>query len=71
MSQRFSTLNAIISDLGQIRRQNRLLKVAFSNLNKEKVDGCVDRLAVALEKFGVNISNFAPNTQFTFCIGRK
>jgi len=32
--------------------------VAFSILNKGKVDGCVDRLAVALEKFGVNLSNF-------------
>ena len=56
-SQRFSTLNKIFSDVSQIRRQNRFLTVAFSNLNKDKVDGCVDRLTVALEKFSVNISN--------------
>jgi len=48
----------IISDITKIRRQNRLLTVIFSNLNKDKVDGCVDRLTIALEKFNVNVSNF-------------
>ena len=47
----------ISSDITKIRRQNRLLTIIFSNLNKDKVDGCVDRLTVALEKFNVNISN--------------
>jgi len=49
-------MKTIISDITKIRRQNRLLMVIFSNLNKGKVDGCVGRLAVALEKFNVNIS---------------
>jgi len=53
----FSTLKTIVSDLTKIQNQNRLLIVIFSNLNKEKVDGCVDRLAIALEKFNVIISN--------------
>ena len=44
----------ILSELTQIRRQNRVLLITFSNLNKEKIDECVDRLAVALEKFNVN-----------------
>ena len=48
----------IISDITKIRRQNRLLTVIFSNLNKDKVNGCVDRLTIALEKFNVNVSNF-------------
>ena len=52
----FSTLKTIVSDLTKIQNQNRLLIVIFSNLNKEKVDGCVDRLAIALEKFNVNVS---------------
>ena len=53
----FSTLKTIVSDLTKIQNQNRLLIVIFSNLNKEKVDGCVDRLAIALEKFNVIIFN--------------
>jgi len=53
----FSTLKTIVCDLTKIQNQNRLLIVIFSNLNKEKVDGCVDRLAIALEKFNVIIFN--------------
>jgi len=60
-SQLFSTLNTIFSDLRQIRRQNRLLTVAFSNLNRDKIDGYMARLTVSLEKFGVNISNVTRN----------
>ena len=61
-----STLNTIISDITKIRQQNRFLTVIFSNLNKEKVDGCVDRLTIALEKFNVNTSNFTFYTRLTF-----
>jgi len=46
----------IIFDITKIRRQNRVLMIIFSNLNKGKVDGCVSRLTVALEKFNVNVS---------------
>ena len=52
----FSTLNTIISDITKIRRQNRMVTTIFSSLNKGKVDGCVGRLTVALDKFKVNIS---------------
>ena len=69
-SQQFSTLKTIIPNLGQIRRQSRLLTIAFSNLNKDKVDGCVDRLAVALEKFGVNISNSIVNALCIYLLHR-
>jgi len=61
MAQHFSVLNTIISDLTQICGQKRLLMVIFSSLNKEKIDRCVDRLAVALEKFNVYISSLTSN----------
>jgi len=66
-----STLKAIISDVTKIRRQNRLLVVIFSNLNKEKVDGCVGRLTVALEKFNVNIFCFTFDPRLTCYLGWK
>jgi len=59
-------LKTIVSDLTKIQNQNRLLIVIFSNLNKDKVDGCVDRLAVALEKFNVIISDLAVGARLTF-----
>jgi len=52
-TQLFRTLKTIVSDLTKIQDQNRLLVVIFSNLNKDKLDGCMDRLAVALERFQV------------------
>jgi len=64
-------LKTIISDLTKIQNQNRLLIVIFSNLNKDKVDDCVDRLTVALEKFNVIISNSTLNPRLTFHIGWK
>ena len=67
----FSTLKTIVSDLIEIRNQNRLLIVIFSNLNKEKVDGCVDRLAIALDKFKAITFNLTFNARLTFCIGWK
>jgi len=57
MSLLFSTLETIASDLTKIQNQNWLLIIIFSNLNKDKVDGCLDRLTVALEKFSVIISD--------------
>ena len=71
MSLLFSTLETIASDLTKIRNQNRLLIIIFSNLNKDKVDGCVDRLAVALEKFNVIISDPNGEARLTFYIGGK
>jgi len=71
MSPLFSTLETIASDLTKIQNQNRLLIIIFSNLNKDKVDGCVDRLAVALEKFNVIISDPNREARLTFYIGGK
>jgi len=48
-----------------------LLIIIFSNLNKDRVDGCVDRLAISLEKFKANISNFTLSLRLTFYIGWK
>jgi len=39
--------------------------IIFSNLNKGKVDGCVDRLAIALEKFNVSILYFTFDARLT------
>jgi len=66
----FSTLHTIISDLNEIRSQNRILMVIFSNINKAKVDGCVDRLTVALEKFHVCPKFYIWDATY-LCIGRK
>ena len=65
------TLKTIVSDLTKIQSQNRLLVVIFSNLNKDKVDECVDRLAVALEKFQVNVFASTFDARLTFRIGWK
>ena len=65
----FSTLKTVVSDLINIRNQNRLLLVIFSNVNKDKVDGCVDRLAAALDKFNVILSNSTLYALLTFRIG--
>jgi len=65
------TLKTIVSDLTKIQNQNRLLVVIFSNLNKDKVDGCVDRLAVALEKFNVIIADSIFDARLTFRVGWK
>jgi len=39
--------------------------IIFSNLNKGKVDGCVDRLTIALEKFNVGVPYFTFNKVLT------
>ncbi|KAJ6457585.1 hypothetical protein C8R45DRAFT_1184200 [Mycena sanguinolenta] len=44
-------LATILTDLGQIKDQRKILLVLFRGLNKERVDGCVSRLNEALEKF--------------------
>jgi len=71
MTPLFSTLKTIVSDLTKIQNQNRLLIIIFSNLNKDKVDGCMDRLAVALEKFQVSISDSIFDTRLILRIGWK
>ena len=48
-----------------------MLIIIFSNLNKDKVDGCVDQLAVALEKFNVIIADSTFEARLTFRIGWK
>jgi len=71
MTPLFSTLTTIVFDLNKIRNQNRWLIIIFSNLNKDKVEGCVNRLAFALEKFKVIIAELAFDARLTFCIGWK
>ncbi|KAJ6457589.1 hypothetical protein C8R45DRAFT_562600 [Mycena sanguinolenta] len=46
-----SLLADILADLAEIQEQRRWLLVFFRNLNKDRVDRCVRRLAIALEKF--------------------
>ena len=45
--------------------------IIFSNLNQGKVDECVGRLTIALEKFNVNISYFTFDAQLTCYTGWK
>ncbi|KAF7373195.1 hypothetical protein MSAN_00528100 [Mycena sanguinolenta] len=44
-------LDGILTDLAKIKEQRKWLLVFFRDLNKDRVDRCVGRLAVALEKF--------------------
>ncbi|KAJ6457595.1 hypothetical protein C8R45DRAFT_1110367 [Mycena sanguinolenta] len=46
-----SLLADILADLAKIKEQRRWLLVFFRDLNKDRVDRCVGRLAIALEKF--------------------
>jgi hypothetical protein len=48
-----STLENINNDLNEIKAQNRWLLVFFKDLNKSKIDDCVDRLTSALQTFNV------------------
>ena len=47
------TLSSIVTDLDQIKDQNRLILFFFRDLNKSKVTRCMNNLAATLEKFGV------------------
>lgn len=49
-----STLGTIINNLEELEKQNRFLLIFFRDLNKSKIDDCMDRLARALETFHVN-----------------
>ncbi|KAJ6476412.1 hypothetical protein C8R45DRAFT_1102661 [Mycena sanguinolenta] len=46
-----SVLDDILTDLAKIKEQRKWLLLVFRDLNKDRVDKCVGRLAVALEKF--------------------
>ncbi|KAJ7260859.1 hypothetical protein B0H12DRAFT_1231622 [Mycena haematopus] len=46
-----SVLAGILTDLAKIKEQRKWLLVFFRDLNKDRVDKCVGRLAVALEKY--------------------
>ena len=48
-----SALETIVTNLNEIKSQNRWLLFLFKDLNKSKVDDCLNRLAIALEKFNV------------------
>ncbi len=48
-----STLESIVDSLNEIKAQNRWLLILFRDLNKSKIDDCVDRLSAALERFNV------------------
>ncbi|KAF7373188.1 hypothetical protein MSAN_00527400 [Mycena sanguinolenta] len=46
-----SVLDGILTDLDKIKEQRKWLLVFFRDLNKDRVDRCVGRLAEALENF--------------------
>ena len=49
----YSTLETISKDLNEITAQGRWKLGIFSDLNTNAVDGCLNRLSTALEKFTV------------------
>ena len=49
----YSTLNIINEELDKITAQGPWLVGIYSDLNTSAVDGCLDRLSTALEKFKV------------------
>ena len=49
----YSTLKTINNDLEEISAQGRWKLGIFSDLNTTAVDGCLNRLSVALENFKV------------------
>ena len=49
----YSTLETINRDLDEIAAQGRWKLGIFSDLNTTAVDGCLNRLSTALEKFKV------------------
>ena len=49
----YSTLETINKELDEIAAQGRWKIGIFSDLNTTAVDGCLDRLSTALEKFKV------------------
>ncbi|KAK7048931.1 hypothetical protein R3P38DRAFT_1881997 [Favolaschia claudopus] len=48
-----SILDKILGDVQKIKEQKKWLLLFFRNLNKERVDRCVDRLNAALQQFNV------------------
>ncbi|KAF7333677.1 hypothetical protein MSAN_02410800 [Mycena sanguinolenta] len=50
-----SVLADILEDLAKIQAQRRWLLVFFRGLNKDRVDRCVSRLAMALKKFQLRV----------------
>ena len=49
----YSTLETIEKDLDEIAAQGRWKLGIFSDLNTKAVDGCLDRLSIAVENFKV------------------
>ena len=49
----YSTLEMINKDLDEITAQGRWKIGIFSDINTKAVDGCLERLSSALEKFKV------------------
>ena len=49
----YRTLETINKDLNEITAQGRWKLAIFSDLNTKAVDGCLDCLSTALEKFKV------------------
>ena len=49
----YSTLETINTDLDEITAQGRWKLAIFGDLNTKAVDGCLDCLSTALEKFKV------------------
>ncbi|KAJ7136150.1 hypothetical protein C8R44DRAFT_729640 [Mycena epipterygia] len=48
-----SILNSIMENLNEIKQQKKWLLVFFRDVNKERVDQCVERVNAALEQFHV------------------
>ena len=53
----YSTLRTINEELDKITRQRPWLLGIYSDLNMSAVDGCLDRLSTALEKFKVCLTS--------------
>ena len=49
----YSTLVMIDKELTEIRKQNEWLQGLYTDLNMEAVEGCLDQLSAAHEKFTV------------------
>ncbi|KAJ7741632.1 hypothetical protein B0H16DRAFT_1377958 [Mycena metata] len=47
------TLNDIVKDLADLKQQSRFLLIFFRDINKERVNSCIDRVNAALEQFHV------------------
>ena len=70
-----SALGIIMNNLDEIKSQNRWHFFFFREVNKSKIDDCLNRLGSALERFNVrvldiiNVTNFSTyKRSLTICV---